>query len=375
MKIENLEIGQVLKSYKHLCEVLEIPVKTSNSKNAQIKELERYVRYSKDGNKYIIDDIFEKPLDKIDGRIEGNNNSKYNDKIEQLILNLLSEMQEYNGVVFLSKYLLLKQLKMINENYSFCKRRISKLSSFTKISEENIYEFYDSSDSTLVRSLEKTLDNLNDKCLVIWSKEIAVCEATDLNNTIIDNIQYDDYDEEIHNYTKQLSIKHRQATDTESKMLLEMERETIEEMGFNSKRDVAINNMWRMFTNIMTSKVNKIGIAYYYKSYKIIFNEKHINDELIDKYLLNKTEKINVEEELNKDITDKIKENSLNRHLKATDKLNNCDIKDSEVDKYERRSKTEYIQDSYKLTNLLVSGVADIRQIVKTQKTKTKNKK
>ena len=372
MKIENLKVGMILKSYRHLCEVLEIPIKTSNSKNAQIKELERHIKYSKEGNKYIIEDIFEKPLEKNDGRIEGNNISKYNDKIEQLILNLLSEMQEYDGVVFLSKYLLLKQLKMINENYSFCKRRISKLSSFTKISEENIYEFYDSSDSTLVRSLEKTLDNLNNKCLVIWSKEIAVCEVIDLNNAITDNVQYDAYEEEIHNYTKQLSVKHRQATDSESKLILQLERETIEEMGFKTKRDIAINNMWKVFSNMMSSKVNEIGIAYYYKSYKIIFNEKHINEEIIDSCLLTETEKINTEEELNKNISDNIKENSLNRHLKAIDKLNDDNIKDGESEKYERRSKVEYIQDSYKLTNLLVSGVVDVRQIIKTQKVKNK---
>ena len=369
MKIENLEIGQVLKSYKHLCEVLEEPIKAGNSKKAQIKEWERYFKYHKDGNKFIIDEIYSTLLPKLDNRNDGNNKSKYINKIESLLLNLLSEAQEYKGVVFLSKYLLLKQLKMINGNYSFCKRRISKLSSFTKISEENIYEFYDSADSTLVRNLENALDELNDKCLIIWSKEITVCEAINRNDSIIDEVSYDIYDEEIHNYTRQLSLNHRQATDTEARTILFMEKEVIEEMGFKSKKDIAINNMWRTFSRIMSEKIKEIGVAYYYKSYKVLFNEEHISEALIDDSLMSSLEKLNTEETLNSEITNKLKTNTANRHLKAIDKLeNNCE-ENTDIEKYTRRSEEIYLKDNYKLTDLLVnSSMGDIRKIIKIQK-------
>lgn len=371
MQINNLQVGMVLKNYKHLCEVLEESVKTSNSKKAQIKEWERYFEYHKDGNKYIIDDIFGVEKEKVDNRNSGNNKVKYIDEIELLILNLLSEMQEYNGIVFLSKYLLLKQLKMINENYSFCKRRISKLSSFTKISEENLYDFYDTADDTLVRNLEKALNNLTNKCLVKWSKEITVCEAINYDNEIIDGIHYDKYDEEIHNYTQQLSLNHRQATDLEVQTILFMEKEAIEEMGFNSKKDVMINNMWKTFSNIVCEKTKKIGVIYYYNSYKLIFNSEHINDELIDGFLLNKSEKSQIEDTLNNNITNKLKTNSDNRHMKAIDKIDILTDEDRNVEKYIRRSNDNYVEDNYKLTNLLVDcNMVDIRQVVKTQKRK-----
>lgn len=369
MKIGNLEVGMILKSYKQLCEVLEESVTAGNSKKSQIKEWERYFKYHKDGNKFIIDEIYTTPLPKVDNRDSGNNKTKYIDEIESLILNLLSEMQEYNGTVFLSKYLLLKQLKMINENYSFCKRRISKLSSFTKISEENIYEFYDSADSTLVRNLEKALDSLNDKCLIIWSKEITICEAIDLNDTIIDEVSYDVYDEEIHNYTRQLSLNHRQATDSEARTILFMEKEVIEEMGFNTKRDIAINNMWKTFSRIMSEKIKGIGIAYYYKSYKVLFNEEHIDEALIDNSLLSSLEKLNTEDLLNGEIINKLKTNTTNRHLKAIDKIENNYEEDINIKKYTRRSEEVYLKDNYRLTDLLVnSSMGDIRKLIKVQK-------
>ena len=77
MQISNLEIGMILKSYKHLCEVLEENVKTSNSKKAQLKEWERYFEYHKDGNKFIIDSIFNVEKEKIDNRSAGNNKGKF----------------------------------------------------------------------------------------------------------------------------------------------------------------------------------------------------------------------------------------------------------------------------------------------------------
>lgn len=71
MKIENLKVGMVIKNYKVLCELLEIPVKDGNSKKCQLQNLERFIRYEKQGFKYIITEIFSEPLPKLkenDGR-------------------------------------------------------------------------------------------------------------------------------------------------------------------------------------------------------------------------------------------------------------------------------------------------------------------
>lgn len=72
MNIENLCVGQVVKNYRVLCEILGQEPKTSNSKKAQFKEWECYFRYHKEGQKIIIDEIYNSPLNKKDGRTESN---------------------------------------------------------------------------------------------------------------------------------------------------------------------------------------------------------------------------------------------------------------------------------------------------------------
>lgn len=77
MNISKLYKGQIIKNYKHLCETLEIEIKDgTNSKNAQFKELARYVDFERIGHKIIINDIYKIPLPKIEKR-GGSNNTKY----------------------------------------------------------------------------------------------------------------------------------------------------------------------------------------------------------------------------------------------------------------------------------------------------------
>lgn len=40
MDISSLEVGQIIKNYKELCEILEITPSAGNTKKAQFKELE-----------------------------------------------------------------------------------------------------------------------------------------------------------------------------------------------------------------------------------------------------------------------------------------------------------------------------------------------
>jgi hypothetical protein len=73
MNINKLTTGLLIKNYQELFNLTDESVKTSNSKNAQLKELERLCLYHKEGNKFIIDEIYDKPLLKQDNRTLGNN--------------------------------------------------------------------------------------------------------------------------------------------------------------------------------------------------------------------------------------------------------------------------------------------------------------
>ena len=79
MNIENLKEGMEIKNYKVLCELIGWSISFGDSKRSQLKELNRFCDFQKQGNKFIIKEIYEIPLDKQDGR----NILKIDDKRKQ----------------------------------------------------------------------------------------------------------------------------------------------------------------------------------------------------------------------------------------------------------------------------------------------------
>ena len=68
IKTENLSVGQSIKNYKKLCILLDEEPKTGKSRQLQLRDWERYFRYSKVGNKFVIKEIYLEPKEKIDNR-------------------------------------------------------------------------------------------------------------------------------------------------------------------------------------------------------------------------------------------------------------------------------------------------------------------
>lgn len=69
MNISNLYKGQVVKNYKELCKLLDIKEASGESKVSQFRELDTVVAYHKEGHKIVIDEIYDKPKPKKDGRV------------------------------------------------------------------------------------------------------------------------------------------------------------------------------------------------------------------------------------------------------------------------------------------------------------------
>lgn len=69
MNFDFLEKGKVIKNYKELCKLANMDVKAGDSKKAQLKELERYCEYTRIGNKFVIKEVYDKPKEKEDKRI------------------------------------------------------------------------------------------------------------------------------------------------------------------------------------------------------------------------------------------------------------------------------------------------------------------
>lgn len=84
-----LHTNDIFKNYKELCECLGEPVKNGCSKKSQMKEWERYFSYRKEGNKFIVTEIFNTPKNKTDNRV--NNYSRNNKNVKPMMDYLMSE--------------------------------------------------------------------------------------------------------------------------------------------------------------------------------------------------------------------------------------------------------------------------------------------
>ena len=79
INVSNISVNQIFKNYKELCAALEEPVKAGKSKQLQLEDFNRYFTYTKQGNKYTIEYIYDTPL------IKFNSKGIYNN-IMQLII-------------------------------------------------------------------------------------------------------------------------------------------------------------------------------------------------------------------------------------------------------------------------------------------------
>lgn len=97
MNIDNLSVGLIVKSYRAMCKLLDEQIVDGNSKQAQLKEWARYFKWKNEKYKFIIEEIYAEPLPKEDGRVNnGGNNTKYDELMDKLIINLLID---YDGLI------------------------------------------------------------------------------------------------------------------------------------------------------------------------------------------------------------------------------------------------------------------------------------
>lgn len=358
MKIENLKGLNEVRNYKELCEILEMKVAAGNTKKSQIKELERYCKYNKEGNKFIIEEIYDEPLERIDGRIENNklgNNAIYYEDIEKLILYILSKQKDDVKVVNFSTNQLLLAINMINNNYKEGRKCVGIVSDLLEVPSDMIYEFYNTSSSELKRKIERSLNKMQRMYLIKWSKSINIHKTKiELPKNELGEFMIDSKGKVIMNKI----IEHREATDKEKTIILKSEREVIKEMGLENSRDVFIRGKWNEFKKNVEIRLKEkhIFIDYYYDTYKILFNNEHVVEEC-EKYEI-KDSMIS----LNDKVSKSLKEGYVRKHNNALDKYNSTDT--FYFDKV--RIKDEYVETLHNLVDSLIGyNAKDITKDIK----------
>lgn len=256
MNLTNLEKGQRVKSYRAMCELLGEEVKTGKSKMLQLDDWGRYFTHRKEGNSFVIEDIKDVPLEKIDRR--GGNNVVYSKYIQKLVLDMLSN-EKCNGVLFMSCNQLLRQLQMVNEFYSPEDRSALILSKVLKVDKAIVNDFYGYTHRKLKTALEGALSSLENKSLLVWTKKMTVC--------VEENGRKD----------------YREATQQEIDIIIKCEGEALHELGYKDKQSIVLGNLVGAFRKNVQHRLEELStILFYYKSYEIITNKPMLEKRLDD---------------------------------------------------------------------------------------------
>lgn len=244
-----------IKNYKALCELLEIEPKSGNTKIAQLKELERYCKYHKEGNKFIVDEIYPKELEKLDKRKLGNNNEQAR-SIRYLMCNLLSRHKiQQDEVIGFSKYQLLKQIYMVNENYTIAKGFREKYATAIGVSKIAIDECFDYLEHASINSITRAINVLRQQSVLGYKYSF----------TWIDD-----------------EGKHHHCNTIEENIIHNAEQKIMEEMNIRNKQLIWNFGRWKEFkTKVMrVIKENSIldlnSMTYYYSSFHFNYNNDGI---------------------------------------------------------------------------------------------------
>lgn len=365
-----------IKNYRKLCEILDVQYfNGGNAQRRQLQWFQEYFTYDKKGYKFIITGVLNKPVKPMEDKRGGAYNTyDYIKNIERLILDILVQTSN-KGKIFLSKNKFFHALEMVNINYLDCNQRVPKLSKYLDIDEGSVQEWFDTTGGVLERSLESALTSLRNQALIIWSKEITICKAEEIEGSehLVEIKHKDKYGEESYEYITQIKTRRiiREATDEEKKFIIRTERDTMDTLECLNKQEVIKKSLWKEFD----SKVNEIlkekyNIIYYYQSYKILSNPEHIQAKWLRvNHLLN--EDIRKEEKIivNSSVLDRLKTNATSRYTNAIKELEKNEIIMYQEEKISRRSSDEYIDDNIKLNNALINRNADdIRKDVRKVK-------
>lgn len=273
MNIKNLKEGQVIKNYKELCNLLEIKSTTNGiTKNNQLKKLETLCKYRKEGNKFIIEEIYKNPISPeitIKDIIKSRNN-KYIKPLANIIVEYLYNNPKEVSNVPISKLFTL--LGITNNNYVDCNYYRKELSQLYDIRLASIYYFYSNTKMEFKNIIERCLNNLKNRRVLNWYKVIMIKDKT----------------------TNQI---YKADKETE-KFIIDTEKETLKYLN--------VNNMYELMKDKIKLKefdkmVNKeTGIDYFY-AYDLVIGERALKIEYdtiteekenLNKLIINRTKTI-----------------------------------------------------------------------------------
>lgn len=246
----NIEIGDCFKNYKDLCSALNQPVYSGCQKKAQLDNFRRFFDYEKIGIKFYITDIYETPLPK---QHKYPANAIYVQYIEHILLQYLS--QHPNGEVYIPSQYLWLELGMINYNFIEMQDKDKKnelLELNEKMTMFQINNFYKRCRFKFNKIIESSFESLRKQKRINYWK--------------------------IHTVKHLGKFKTEEATLTEEQLILKIEREILDEFGFEKINEVFLKNKADDFYKKRNEKASDLfGVSEIFDCYHII----HVHENTV----------------------------------------------------------------------------------------------
>lgn len=298
MNINSLKVGQVIKDYPSLCEIVGIKTMTGKARQLQLEEISKYIRYHKSGRKYIIDDILGYP----DQIMQSKSNSIYIKLIETLLAAHLAGSNSPSIELTYKK--LFQVLCMVNDNYQNIYLNQSYEYVYNNIApiDKDVYlDFRQSTYYAIKRKIKSALDSMVKKSMIQYSEEMYVCCDSEAGEV------------------------HRKPTDSEVIKYLEICRELLDKYNCNDIDEVNDKHLkWKYDSDLVKEMKTRLGWKYKYKKIKIINGitdpVNQLEKSKQELFLQARKERVEVnEKELNqaiKKMIDRVGENNYNSAVK-----------------------------------------------------------
>lgn len=263
MNTTGLYEGLRVKNYKALCELLGEKVKTGKSKQLHLKEMERYFKFHKEGNAFVVDEVYAQSLEKKDGRSNGNN-ATFKDDTLQSLLKLILAQSASSHMIAIPKHVLYSELSLVNKYYSYYRKHQKELvEEYPTLDLEHTNYFFSGLERTLENVVKRELDRLNRDSFITWEETRVKVVKRQGDGKLV----------------------HYLCTDEEVANILTVERQLCDELGYENTYTVAMLPLAerKAFYNQVQYILNteyKMYFTYSYSAYKIVFTKSKIQDDL-----------------------------------------------------------------------------------------------
>lgn len=302
--INNFDEILVVKNYKEMCKILEEEETTGNSKKAQQKKWARYFEFTKDEQKYIINDIYENELPKntyispydtlneliiCEKIIEHMENPKYKDKRYICSMTKLARDLGYVNDLFIEGYNHPK--KMAQEIFgeietspliekraeSLSKYDIQNKSKLKELNENSVYEIYNIIPKRYKDRIQKTLKRLQSECVIsvnIIDYGILIKPKQKQEAKI--EVVTDRYGDQQVNYIYEPEEEFRPLTDIEANKVQAIKNNILQELGLEKEEEIYRYKKDKIYYNKLKTELAKMGFKNVTKCFVLAFAENYI---------------------------------------------------------------------------------------------------